>query len=363
MAVIEVIRFDGAGEQWLVYKWPKSNITLGSQLVVNQSQEAVFFKDGLALDVFGPGVRTLSTANIPLLQKVINLPFGGASPFVAEVYFVNKAAHLDLLWGTTDPIQVIEPKYQVIARIRSHGQMGIRVEDSRMFISQITGALGGGAVENHDRVQRYFKGLVMNAVKKVLADSAVNRKVSLFDISAQIDTLSVAVQQSVEDEFKRFGIGVLNFFIESIGVVEEDIQKLRAILEGKAEFEILGDERYTRKRTFDTFEKAAANPSGSGLAGAGLGLGVGFGAAAAVGSVAVDVLKKGTASTPIAKCPSCQKEIPPNSAFCNSCGARLEPVQSKSCPKCQVQNSAEAKFCSSCGANLSGGPASEGGKQ
>jgi membrane protease subunit (stomatin/prohibitin family) len=306
----------------------------------------------MALDVFRPGAHTLSTSNIPLLQKIINLPFGGKSPFAAEIYFVNRVARLDLLWGTTDPIQVIEPKFQIITRVRSHGQMGIRVDDSRMFISQMTGAMTDGGLEDYERVQRYFKGLVVNTVKKALADSVVNGKVSLFDISAQIDTLSIAIQRAISDEFKRFGISVLNFYIESINVIEDDIAKLRGILKQKAEFEVLGDDRYTRKRTFDTLEKAAENPGG-GLASAGVGLGVGLGAGVAVGGLAADALKKGTSPVAGVKCASCQKEVTPNSQFCNWCGAKVEQASAaKNCPKCNVSNSATAKFCNSCGASF-----------
>jgi membrane protease subunit (stomatin/prohibitin family) len=322
MAVLEIIKFDGTPAPWLVYKWPKDNITVGSQLIVHQSQEAVFFKGGMALDAFGPGAHTLVTANIPLLQKIVNLPFGGQSPFVAEIYFVNKGARLDILWGTGSPIQVLEPKFQIIARVGSHGRMGIRIDDTKTFLGQISGALAKGALEDYSRVESFFKGLVINGVKKVLADAIVNQKTSLFDINAKIDTLSAAMQQTVTDEFKRFGIGVLNFYIESIHVVEDDLKKLRSILEGKAEFEVLGDSRYTRKRTFDTLEKAAENPgSGANIIGTGLGIGAGIGAGAAVAGAASGIFKDALSIS--AKCPKCEKEISQQSQFCNWCGTKL----------------------------------------
>ena len=130
------------------------------------------------------------------------------------------------------------------------------------------------------------------------------------------------MQQTVTDEFKRFGIGVLNFYIESIHVVEDDLKKLRSILEGKAEFEVLGDARYTRKRTFDTLEKAAENPGGgANVIGTGLGIGAGIGAGAAVAGAASGIFKDALSTS--AKCPKCEKEISQQSQFCNWCGTKL----------------------------------------
>ena len=158
MALIDRIKYDGppvgpTGEQipWLVFKFPSEELVLGSQLIVNKSQEGVFFKGGNALDVFGPGRHTLSTANLPLLKKLVNLPFGGKTPFTAEVYFVNKVAKLDMKWGTSDPFQVTEPRYNIIVRVRSFGRLGIKISDSRNFVTQIVGALHSDQSEGYNR--------------------------------------------------------------------------------------------------------------------------------------------------------------------------------------------------------------------
>ena len=116
MAIIDRIKYDGNsnGSQWLSYKCPSEQFVLGSQLIVNQGQEALFFKGGEALDLFGPGTHTLSTGNLPILNKLVNLPFGGKTPFSAEIYYINKTANLDMKWGTSTPIPLEDPKYGLI---------------------------------------------------------------------------------------------------------------------------------------------------------------------------------------------------------------------------------------------------------
>ena len=129
-----------------------------TQVVVNESQEALLFKGGKLFDTFGPGTHTLSTQNIPILNKLINLPFGGKSPFSAEVWFVNRAVTLDVSWGTTDPIQVEDPKYGIIVPVRAFGQFGMRIADSGAFVTRLVGTT---ASFSRDVLSSYFKGIVM----------------------------------------------------------------------------------------------------------------------------------------------------------------------------------------------------------
>jgi len=361
---IDRIKYDGppagpTGEQipWLVYKFPYENLILGSQLIVNQSQEVVFFKDGIALDIFGPGRHTLSSANLPLLQKIVNLPFGNKTPFTAEIYFINKVAKLDMKWGTTDPFQVTEPRYQIIVGVRGFGQLGIRIADSRNFVTQIVGVLHGDQVSDYQRVSSYFKGLVLTKVKDTIADIVVNKKISVLDITASIDTVSTLCRKRITSEFDRFGIEVVNFFIESINVPEEDIAKLRKMLEERAEFEVLGDERYTRKRSFDVLEKAASSEGTGGTMGAGMGLGMGIGAGAAAGGILSDVTRQMKVTPPekvvgqTIKCSECGFENAAGAKFCSNCGAKLE-TQPIICPNCKKENLPGSKFCVNCGASL-----------
>ena len=134
MSLLHVVKYSGpaAGrggeEQWLVWKYPSESIPIGSQLIVGPGQEVIFFNEGNVADSFGPGTHTLSTKNIPLLQKLVNLPFGGDTPFAAEVYFVNRIAKLDMKWGTADPIRMRDPTYDILVPIRLRP---VRHEDQR----------------------------------------------------------------------------------------------------------------------------------------------------------------------------------------------------------------------------------------
>lgn len=118
MAIVEVIKYNG-GPNVFAWKYPSEELGTWTQLIVSEAQEAILFKSGKALDVFGSGRHTLDTANIPILNKIINLPFGGRSPFTAEVWYVNKIHSLDIKWGTSSPIQIQDPKYSVFIPVRS----------------------------------------------------------------------------------------------------------------------------------------------------------------------------------------------------------------------------------------------------
>ena len=374
MAFIDRLKYDGPpplangdAAPWLVYKFPSETLLLGSQLIVAQSQEAIFFKGGAAADVFGPGTHTLSSANLPLLHRIINLPFGGKTPFAAEVFFINKAAKLDMKWGTIDPFQVTDPKYQVIVKVRAFGQFGIKVADVRNLVSQIVGVMHEGTVSDYQSISRYFKGLVLTKVKSTVAATIVQKSVSLLDITSALDDLSIACRDKVTPEFERFGLSVLNFYIESINVPDEDLARLRKILEQRAEFDLLGDTRYAAMRSYDVMQTAAGN---EGAAGAGLQAGLGIGMA--LGSVGPFATAMSTVSAPLISAtsqppsPSSQSESPdlpefycqkcsfanqPGVKFCGSCGERLV-ADRKTCTKCQFDNFPGTKFCGNCGASL-----------
>ena len=223
MAILDRIKFDGSPDL-LVWKYPKENIVLGSQLIVNESQEALFFKNGQALDIFGPGSTTLQTNNIPLLQKLINLPFGGETPFAAEIYFVNKVSKLDYKWGTQSPIPVQDPKYNVLISIGAFGQYGLKVVDSRAFV---TGLVGTMPVWDSGKVAEYFRGLLMTKVKDSIAKYVVRKGISIVELSAFLDELSSFAADQIREEFNRFGIELINFFVASINIPDEETKKIQ----------------------------------------------------------------------------------------------------------------------------------------
>jgi membrane protease subunit (stomatin/prohibitin family) len=284
-ALLDRIKYDADTDANLVWKFPREDIRLGAQLVVNQSQEAVFVKGGQVADVFGPGTHTLSTGNLPLLGKLVNLPFGGNTPFTAEVWYVNKTVKRDLKWGTRGPVQVIDPVYNFPVSVRSYGQWGLRIEDSRSFVAQVVGTL---QTTDTDRIEEYFAGEILQRLSDALARYFVDKNVSVFQVSARLNELSAFAGQGIAPEFRRFGIEIVNFNVMRISIPPEEQQKFQDILGKRMEIEQVSQAKvgqaYVTMRSFDTLEKAAQNEGAAGgmLAG-GVGLGAGLGAGVSVG--------------------------------------------------------------------------------
>lgn len=255
MAILDVVRFDGLrSRDWLIYKYPSEKLVLGSQLIVQEGQAAIFVKGGSAADVFYPGTYTLSTNNLPILNSLVNLPFGGKTPFSAEIYFVNTAMKLDINWGTIDPIQLIDPKYYVKLRIRAFGQMGLRVSDIFTLFKELIGGMQKNDIIKFDKIKEYYRGILVIKVKSAIADAIITNGISALEISVKLESLSNEVREKIVPEFERYGFTVANFYIQSINFPDEDFEKINKILENKAEFEIMGDGRYATKRSFDVYE-------------------------------------------------------------------------------------------------------------
>lgn len=342
MAILDRIKFDGlTSREWLVYRYPGENFNTGSVLIVGLGQVAVFIKGGKICDVFTPGTYTLSTDNIPLLSKLVNLPYGRKTPFTAEIYFINTTTKLDMYWGTTDPILVIDPKYYVRVHIRAFGQFGLKIQDYTTFISELIGALGNAAV-NYKKVLDFYKGVLVTKVKSVIADVIINQKISIFEISAKLELISAQTHDSIRSEFERYGFSVPNFYIQSINCPDEDFEQINKILEKKASFEIIGDDRYATMRSFDVYEGAAKNQNGT--AGAILAGGVGIGMGAQLAS---------NIKPEVAKiiCPNCGSKNEQGAKFCSSCGGAMTKPKSF-CPECGAEVASDAGFCSNCGASL-----------
>ena len=163
MALIDIVKWDDP-KDLLAWRFPNTELSTMTRVIVNESQEALLFRNGKLLDTLGPGDHTLTTDNIPLLNKIINLPFGGKSPFSAEVWFVNRAASLDVNWGTADPIQVEDPKYGIIVPVRAFGQFGLRVADSGLFVTQLVGATPSFTRKSSARSRWFWRRLMTSPV-------------------------------------------------------------------------------------------------------------------------------------------------------------------------------------------------------
>ena len=364
MALIDVVKYNG-GPDVFAWKYPNESLGNWTQVIVNETQEAVIFKSGMALDVLGSGRHTLDTANMPIMSKLINLPFGGRSPFSAEIWYVNKAYTLDVKWGTATPIQIQDPKYNIFVPVRSNGIFGIRIIESKKFLCKLVGTL---PIFDRVNVSNFFRGLIITKAKDIISSYVIKKGISLLEINAYIDEVSNCIKEQCQNILSEYGIQLVNFYVNDVSVPENDpgVQKLKGALARKAEMDIIGYD-YQQQRSFDTLEGVAKNP-GTGatpIMGVGVGMGVGMGMGGPIHQAFHNMAQGMNFSNPISSanvqeregkaqntgkivyCENCQAVIPKDSKFCAECGKKYNP-----CPKCGADLKEEAKQCQTCGYEL-----------
>ena len=276
MAIIDVLKYDGPNDV-LVWKWRSESsssreeeLRMGSQLIVNQSQEACFFKGGELLDVFGPGTHTLSTKNLPFLSKLVGLVYGGDTPFSAEVYFVNKTVSMDAKFGLM-PFNMVEPTFKVPIPVSCRGSFALIVKDSKRFLTNMIGTVKDF---NTKTLSELFRGVISENVKNTITKISREQNLSPLELESIVYEVGTAVKSIINEHLQEFGIEIKLFNIESIPVIDED-QRVKDVV---AQFqEIMAadvDERmrlkrraenlevYKVERSFDTTEKAAENLGG-----------------------------------------------------------------------------------------------------
>lgn len=297
MAIIDVVKYQ-AQENEFVWKFPSEDLRIGTQVIVNPAQYAIFVKSGEILDEFKSGTHTIKTENIPLLNKIINLPFGNNSPFQAEVWYVNLISKLDNKWGTTSPILLEDPKYGIIIPVRAFGQYGFKVANPRLFIESLVGNLPS---YDADKIQDYFKGKIISSLTSLISKKLILESISILEINIYLEELSTFCQEKITEEFKRFGLEIVNFYFLSINVPLDDpsVIKLKETKDLVAKVKIAGKELYQMDRSFDVLDNAAKNQGGTGnLMGAGLGLGLGAGIGNQLGNVSSHLNTQNTSQTP-----------------------------------------------------------------
>jgi membrane protease subunit (stomatin/prohibitin family) len=280
MAIIDVLKYDGPNNV-LVWKWRsgynsnrEEELRLGTQLIVNQSQEACFVKGGQLLDVFEPGTHTLSTKNLPILSNILGVAFGGQSPFKAEVYYVNKSISMDAKFGLI-PFNMIEPNFKVPIPVTSRGSFAINISDSRVFLNKLV-----GTVSDFDTytLSQFFRGVIVESVKGAITRIAKEQSLSPLELESIVFEVGQAVRGLIGETLNEYGLILKLFNIEAIPVIDED-QKVKDVVEQyqklmsedaaermrlKRRAENL--EVYKIERSFDTAETAAEN-IGGGLGG------------------------------------------------------------------------------------------------
>ena len=309
MAIIDVLKYDGPNNA-LVWKWrPKvdsqrdEELRLGTQLVVNQSQQPLFIKGGQLLDIFEAGTHTLSTQNLPILSNLIGLAFGGQSPFKAEVYFINKAVAMDTKFGLI-PFNMMEPNFRVPIPITSRGSFAVKVADAKTFLNQIIGTVPDFEA---DKLTQFFRGIITENVKTAITRISKEQNLNPLELEAIVSEVSGAVKGIISEALAKYGLHLEFFNIEAIPVVDEDprVKKIvddfhrlmsqdmeeRMRLKRRAE----NLEVYKVERTFDTTEKAAEN-IGGGVGGEGgiLGTVVGLGMAMPIANTMGNLMNNAT---------------------------------------------------------------------
>lgn len=268
---LEVIQFFDQENNSLVHRVPpegSTDIKIGAQLIVQENQEAVFFRGGKALDVFGPGRHTLVTANVPILTRLLTIPWE-QSPFQAQVYFIGKQTFLDQKWGTMEPITYRDTDFGMV-RLRGFGKYSFRVKDSTLLVNTIVGTQGKYTTE---MATSYFRDLIVSR----LADILGSLKSGILDLPGQYDKLAGDTKTKVADEFGKYGLELVDFFINAITPPEE-VQKA---IDARSSMGAVGDlNAFLKFQAANSMAKMAEQSGaggGLGQGAMGMGMGAGFG--------------------------------------------------------------------------------------
>jgi len=348
--IIDVVEFlDNTGNE-IVHREPPDgpgDFRLGSQVIVRESQNAVFFRDGKALDVFGPGRHTITTANIPILASIIGLATSGRSPFPAEVVFVNMKEFLNQKWGTPEPIAFRDPDLGMV-RLRGFGTYAFQVKDVSLFVNGIVGQQG---IYTTDGIENFLRSMIVTKLTDLLGE----QKKSILDLPSLYSEIGASTKAQLTDDFARVGLTLKALYVNAITPTEETAKAI----DERAAMGAIGDmDKYLKFKAARAMGDAAINPSGSGAGamqmGVGLGAGAGLGAGLAgmMAQAMQSAQQAGKAGTATIICPSCNTSNPTGARFCNNCGTKLTASTIK-CPTCGTENPPGAKFCSNDGTKLS----------
>lgn len=267
--VFDVVEYPSEMADELVHRFPETGVAdlrFGSQVIVRESQAAVFFRDGRALDVLGPGRHTITTANVPLLTDLLGKLFGDRTPFTAEIYFVSMREFADRKWGTPQPIIVRNTGVGLgLALLQGFGTYSFQVTDPQQFVTQIVGQLG--AYRTSD-IENRLRTMLLSRLQDLLGETTVNKNV--LDLIGLTDELGAGVRAKAQDDFLAIGLLLKSFYIGNLKPSDKSAKELR-------EMGMLDMQTYTQLQAADAMRDAAQNPSGGAGLTAGIGAGMGIG--------------------------------------------------------------------------------------
>ena len=267
--IFDVVEYPSEMKDEIVHRFPEQGVAdlrIGSQVIVRESQEVVFFRDGKALDVLGPGRHTISTANIPLLIDLIGKAFNNRTPFTAEVYYVSKKEFADQKWGTPQPIIVRNAGVGLgIALIQGFGTYSFQVKDSQQVVTQLVGAQGMYRMED---IESRLKAMLLSKLQDLLGETT--GKKSVLDLIGLTEEVGAGVRAKAQDDFAAIGLTLKSFYIANLKPSDKSAEELRAM-------GMLDMNTYTQLQAADALRDAAKNPSGGAGLTAGIGAGMGLG--------------------------------------------------------------------------------------
>ncbi|MBE5737154.1 MAG: SPFH domain-containing protein [Clostridiales bacterium] len=387
--IADIIKYEGDNSTF-IWKHPCEDFNSLTQLIVHESQEAIFMMNGQALDLFGAGRYTLETQNIPKLGKILNRITGDKTPFHCEVYFINKTEQMAIKWGTDSKVQFIEPTYGFPISIGASGEMILKADDSRKLLLKLVGT------ENdlsQAKLVQYFRAFLMTKVKSYLAQTIKAQKINIFEIDEKLQELSAQLNQMLRPDFEDYGVWLEKFFVttivkpdgdtqyekfkslhfrqyadiaeaklrQQVGIIDEQTRAQQTIIESQALATKRAQEGYTyqQERGFDVAEGFANNESAGQFTNMGVGLGIMAGVGGTVGNMVGGTVNNAFASingqneNVTAFCENCGAKLVSGAVFCDECGAKVITEQ-KICKNCGYQFERPSKFCPKCGAKREG---------
>ena len=398
--IAQIIKYEG-DNQTFIWKHPCEDFNSGTQLIVHESQEAVFFLNGQALDSFGPGRHTLETQNMPLVSELFNRVTGDMTPFHCEVYYINKTEQMAIKWGTNTKMEYIEPTFGFPLQIGASGEMSLRIEDGRKLLIKVVGTEKGIL---QSQLVNQFRAFLMIKVKPYIVALIKENKINIFQIDEYLEAMSEALLEMLRPDFMEYGVALERFFItailkpeddknyrrfkelhfrqyadvaeaklrQQVGVIDQQTAAQRMVIEaqGIAQKRSIEGYSYQDERGFDVAERIAGNQAVGQFTNMGVGMGMisGIGGTLgnAVGGMMSDTMNRtlpqkpaaAPAAAPEQKCAKCGAVLRENAKFCLECGEKVSPPGDAGtvvCPGCGAQVP-PGKFCLQCGAPLAAAP-------
>ena len=386
MNIADIIKYEGDNSTF-IWKHPCEDFNSLTQLIVHESQEAIFFMNGQALDLFGAGRYTLETQNIPMIGKVLNRATGDKSPFHCEVYFINKTEQMSIKWGTDSKVQYVEPTYGFPISIGASGEMSLRADNARKLLLKLVGTekfLG------QQKLVSFFRAFLMTRVKTYIAQVMKSNAINIFEIDENLTVFSESIKKLLVNDFAEYGVALEQFFVttivkpdgdrqyekfkelhfrqyadiaeaklrQQVSVIDAQTEAQRVVIDSQAQATKRAQEGYTyaQERGFDVAEKVASNEAVGQMTNLGVGLGTMAGVGGVVGGVVGNAVGDALNNTaPVAPkaaegvfCDNCGAKLVPGAAFCDECGTAVAKAND-TCANCGYKFERPGKFCPKCG--------------